>query len=102
MEMVNTGHLVGPGRRPQSRILRCLYLLKARVTCVGAPDWCCIVCDRFPQINREVSRSYGAKQAFSLQASLCRNLVVFRGKFKSLLQHDFPGLKPDRSLNQCR
>ena len=35
MEMVNTGHLVGPGRRPQSRILRCLYLLKARVTCVG-------------------------------------------------------------------
>ena len=26
MEMVNTGHLVGPGRRPQSRILCCLYL----------------------------------------------------------------------------
>ena len=42
VEMVNTGHLVGPGRRPQSRIMRCLYLLKARVTCVGAPDWCCI------------------------------------------------------------
>ena len=36
MEMVNTGHLVGPGRRPQSRILHCLYLLNARVTCVGA------------------------------------------------------------------
>ena len=49
VEMVNTGHIVGPGRRPQSRILWCLYLLKARVTCVGAPDWCCIVCDRFPQ-----------------------------------------------------
>ena len=27
VEMVNTGHLVSPG----------LYLLKARVTCVGAP-----------------------------------------------------------------
>ena len=49
VEMVNTGHLVGPGRRPQSRILRCLYLLKAQVTCVGAPDWCCIACDRVPQ-----------------------------------------------------
>ena len=36
MEMVNTGYLVGPGRRPQRRILRCLYLLKARVSCVGA------------------------------------------------------------------
>ena len=33
VEMVNTGHLVGPVRRPQIRILRCLYLLKARVTC---------------------------------------------------------------------
>ena len=44
MEMVNTGHLVGPGHRPQSRILRCLYLLEARVACVGAPDWCCIAC----------------------------------------------------------
>ena len=30
-EMVNTGHLVGPGRRSQSRILHCLYLLKARM-----------------------------------------------------------------------
>ena len=29
VDMVNTGHLVGPGLRPQSRILRCLYLLKA-------------------------------------------------------------------------
>ena len=28
MQMVNTGHLVGPGHRPQSRILRCLYLLE--------------------------------------------------------------------------
>ena len=44
MEMANTGHLVGPGRRPQSRILGCMYLLKARVTCVGAPDGCCIAC----------------------------------------------------------
>ena len=51
VEIVNTGHLVGSDRRPQSRILRCLYLLKARVTCVGALDWCCITCDRFPQMR---------------------------------------------------
>ena len=37
---------MGPGLRPQSRILRCLYLLKARV---GAPDWCYIACDRLLQ-----------------------------------------------------
>ena len=47
VEMVNTGHLVNPGHRPQSRILRCLYLLKAPFPGVGAPDWCCIACDRF-------------------------------------------------------
>ena len=39
VKMVNTGHLVGPGRCPQSHILYCLYLLKAQVTCIGAPDW---------------------------------------------------------------
>ena len=49
VEMVNTGHLVGPGRHPQCHILRCLYLLKARVTYVGAPAWCCIARDKFPQ-----------------------------------------------------
>ena len=49
MKMVNTGHLVIPGVRPQIRIMRGLYLLKARVTCVGAPDWCSIVCDKIPQ-----------------------------------------------------
>ena len=31
LKMVNTGHLVSSGLRPQNRILRCLYLLKARV-----------------------------------------------------------------------
>ena len=40
VKMVSTGHLVSPGRRPQRHILHCLYLLKARVTCVGAPDVC--------------------------------------------------------------
>ena len=37
------------GGPPQSRILRCLYLPIARVTSVGAPDWCSIACDIFPQ-----------------------------------------------------
>ena len=49
VKMVNTDHLVSPGRRPQSSILRCLYFLNARVTYVGAQDKCSIVCDRFPQ-----------------------------------------------------
>ena len=49
MKLVNTGHIVSLGRRPQSRILRCLHLLIARVNCIGAPDWCCIACDRFSQ-----------------------------------------------------
>ena len=44
VKIVNTGHLVSHGGRPQSHILRCLYLLKARVTCVGALDWCSIAC----------------------------------------------------------
>ena len=33
VEMVNTGHLVGPGRLPQSPILRCLYV----VVCLPRP-----------------------------------------------------------------
>ena len=49
VEMVNTGHLVSSGRHPQSCIWRCPYLLKARVTHVGAPDWYSIACDKFPQ-----------------------------------------------------
>ena len=51
VEMVNTGHLVSSGHRPQSRILCCLYILKARVTCVSAPDWCCIACDRVKSLS---------------------------------------------------
>ena len=46
---VNTGHLVGPCGCPKSHILHCLYLIKTQVTCVGAPDWLCIACDRFLQ-----------------------------------------------------
>ena len=49
VSMVNTGHLVSPGRRPQSRIMRCLYLFRTRVICVCAPDWCIVACDIFPQ-----------------------------------------------------
>ena len=39
MKMVNTGRHVSSLGYPQSCILCCLYLLEARVTCVGAPDW---------------------------------------------------------------
>ena len=95
MEMVNTGHLMGPGRRPQSRILRCLYLLKARVTCVGAPDWCCIACDRFPQCvvgqQSEVISSFKSLRAGSqvlalLILFLCVILhTMFSGKSLHLL-----------------
>ena len=37
-----------PSCEPQNHIQRYLYLLKAEVTCVGAPDWCSIACDKFP------------------------------------------------------
>ena len=42
--MVNTGHPVSTSGRSLSHIMRCLYLLKAQVTCVGTPDWCSNVC----------------------------------------------------------
>ena len=45
VKMVNTS----PGCRSQSHMLCCLYLLKARFTCIGTPNWCSIACDIFPQ-----------------------------------------------------
>ena len=77
MEMVNTGHLVDPGRRPQSRILRCLYLLKARVTCVGAPDWCCKACDRFPQCVVDQKRVILQVDAYVAQITIDHGLQLW-------------------------
>ena len=54
VKMGNTRNLVSPGGRPQSHILHSLYLLKARVTCVGAPYWCSMACDRFPQCRSSI------------------------------------------------
>ena len=57
MKLVNTVNLVIPGHRPQRRILRYLYLLKARVTCVGAA-YLVIDLPNTLYVSRNVSLSY--------------------------------------------
>ena len=49
VKMVNTGHVVSPVGRPQSRILRSLSIfLKLESLALGAPDWCRIAAIDFP------------------------------------------------------